>query len=118
MSNLYVINPSNEYLLDLSINDLYGELFEYSPGSEGFLGSKGGRSREGEKLFEKYKKSASELLCEEWEACRKIQKYQNRIDLVNNVASVLSPLAPYLPPIIATIIIIKKGITKFCSCES
>jgi hypothetical protein len=105
-----------ERLHDLTMDDLYVELFSTSAEGHGVLGAPGMRSRKGQSLFNRVLPKLRECVCDQWGACEKIEQYQNLIQLSEVLATLISPVVPQISPAVAAVIIVKMGLSKFCNC--
>ncbi|MEL6996421.1 MAG: hypothetical protein AAGK67_17490 [Pseudomonadota bacterium] len=120
--------------LNRSVDDLYTELGFELAGTEvgedgavrrtsaGAIPPSPKKAREnGIAIFQTLNLKINRTLCEEWDACAKIQNDFSNADprqLVVVVSDVLSAVFLGIPVVIISAIVVKIGIHKFCDCPS
>lgn len=73
----------------------------------------------GRKFWESRVQDIENKLCFEWEACKKIENYEQGGDsekLATTVAELLSTIVTGLPLATLTSIVIKRGLRNICAC--
>ena len=95
-------------LSEYSIDELYLQLFNNSPGAKDYIGSPGMRTAKGRKLFKNYKEKLRKLVCVEWQLQKKIETISDIITLMKALAAVIAPILPKILKIIIHIRIINQ----------
>jgi hypothetical protein len=59
-------------------------------------------------------------LCIEWDLCKKIDDkiYEDEIALITGIADIVVDIVVGVPPITVSVLLVKIGLKKFCSCKS
>ena len=85
--------------------------FRYIPGKE---------LEQGIKIFKSLKKKLYQQVCVEWEYCKKRNdsEYNDTVNLVAALIDIIASLTIGIPPALIATILVKKGLSEFCSCSS
>jgi hypothetical protein len=68
--------------------------------------------------FNKLKAILAPILCVQWDLCHKLKSedYKDAISLISAIADVIAAHSGFVPPFLASTIIVKMGVRHLCNC--
>jgi len=57
-------------------------------------------------------------LCEQWQACEQVKRYEDETALTMAIADVLMTISATLPMATIAVLVVKIGVRKFCNCPA
>jgi hypothetical protein len=107
-----------EQYLSLDTGALVSLIPTYLPEYEGTAFAPPGQLEAGWKEFNKLKAVLIPILCVDWDLCKKIksEQFKDAIDLISALADVVAAHSGFVPPFLASTIIVKMGVRQLCNC--
>jgi hypothetical protein len=107
-----------ERYLSLDTDALMSLIPPYLPEYERSVFSPSGQVETGHREFEKLKAVLVPVLCVQWDMCKKIksEQYRDAVSLISAIADVVAAHSGFVPPFLASTIIVKMGVRYFCGC--
>jgi hypothetical protein len=104
--------------MSLDTDALVSLIPPYLPRYEGSLFAPVGQVRAGWEEFDKLKLILTPILCVDWDLCRKIKskQYEDAVSLISAIADVIAAHSGFVPPFLASTIIVKMGVRRLCNC--
>jgi hypothetical protein len=77
-----------------------------------------GQVEAGWQEFNKLKSILTPILCVNWGLCHKIksEQYKDTVSLISAIADVVAVHSGFVPPFLASTIIVKMGVRHLCKC--
>jgi hypothetical protein len=75
-------------------------------------------SEDGKLIFENLLPAIKKTLCEEWDACRKVDEYEDPAELVVVIADCFSAATFGVPGFTISLLVVKIGVKKLCGCAA
>ena len=98
---------------------LYSLIPPYLPEYERAFFESEGQIKAGRKKFEEMRQNLHEVICEDFDICRKIDDpvLNDTLNLVVVIGDVISATIVGIPPFLLASIVVKIGVRNFCNCE-
>lgn len=74
----------------------------------------------GKALFSDLEPRLRQAICDDWNFCAKRHdpELQDTLTLITGISDIIAGLTIGFPPVLITVIMVKKGLTSFCNCEA
>jgi len=107
-----------ERYLALSPDDLVALIPPHLPEYKDAFFAPEGQVEAGWHAFNQLKSTLVPVLCVNWDLCKKIrsEQYKDTISLISAIADVVAAHSGFVPPFLASTIIVKMGVRHLCGC--
>ena len=107
-----------ERYMSLDMDDLVALIPTVHPDYKRNVFNTDGQVKAGWKEFDKIKTALIPILCVDWDMCTKIksEQYKDAINLISAIADVIAAHSGFVPPFLASTIIVRMGVRHLCDC--